>query len=193
MRHLLLAIPLAAVSLTATAAAPPRIIPAAEVGALAPAVERGEAAMNELRDRLFARLNELILQGGPVSAIRVCRDDAPAIAKELGQVHRVELGRTSHRLRNPANAPRPWVRSFLEASAGKKVGDVEAVIVDLGDRIGLLRPIGVMPACTRCHGAPTGLDHEVKTELARGYPQDQATGFAPGDFRGFLWVEVGKR
>jgi len=193
MRSALVAMSLAALPLTAIAADPPRALSPEEVSAeLAPAVARGEAAMNALRERLFARLNELLVQGGPVSAIRVCRKEAPVIAKELGETHRVELGRTSHRLRNAANAPRPWAADYLLASAGKKAGEVDPVVFDLGDRLGMLRPIGVMPACTRCHGAVEGIDQDVRREIERSYPNDQATGFSPGDLRGFLWVEVSK-
>lgn len=194
VRTALLSLWIAAVPLPAAAASPPRLLPAGEVPAeLAPAVAKGEAAMKELRERLFARLNQLLVQGGPITAIRVCRLDAPAIAKEIADAHGVKLGRTSHRLRNPSNAPRPWASEYLEASAGKKAGAVEPAVFDLGDRLGLLRPIGVMSACTRCHGAVEGIDHDVKRELAQHYPADQATGFSPGDLRGFLWVEVPKR
>ncbi|HET8538559.1 MAG TPA: DUF3365 domain-containing protein [Anaeromyxobacter sp.] len=193
MRHTVLVLSLAAAPFAA-AADPARPMSPQEVpAALSPAVSKGEAAMDALREKLFARLNELILQGGPVAAIQVCRSDAPRIAKEVGEAHRVELGRTSFRLRNTANAPRPWAAPYVAAAAGKKGGDVKPVVVDLGDRLGLLRPITVMPACTRCHGAVDGIDPEVKAELARGYPKDQATGFAPGDHRGFVWAEVKKR
>jgi len=161
--------------------------------ALAPAVARGEAAMEELRNRLFARLNELILKGGPVLAIQVCRSEAPAIAKEIRETHHVEIGRTSHRLRNAANAPPAWARSYVEAAGGKKAADVKTAVVDLGDRVGILRPLAVMPACTRCHGPVEGIDGDVRAELARAYPADRATQFSPGDLRGFVWVEVPKR
>jgi hypothetical protein len=193
MRHALLAVSLAAAPLAVSAAESRAMSPEEVPAALAPAVARGEAAMQELAQRLFARLNELLLQGGPVSAIRVCRSEAPAIAKEVGARHGVEIGRTSFRLRNPANAPRGWAARHVEAAAGKKAGEVKLAVVDLGDRLGLLRPVGVMPACTRCHGAVDGIDQDVRAALASGYPEDRATGFAPGDLRGFVWVEVGKR
>jgi hypothetical protein len=193
MRHALLAVSLAAAPLAVFAAESRAMSPEEVPAALAPAVARGEAAMQELAQRLFARLNELLLQGGPVSAIRVCGSEAPAIAKEVGAAHGVEIGRTSFRLRNPANAPRGWAASHVQAAAGKKAGEVKLAVVDLGDRLGLLRPVGVMPACTRCHGAVDGIDQDVRAALASGYPEDRATGFAPGDLRGFVWVEIGKR
>lgn len=193
MRHALAAAFLIAVC-AAAGASEPRVLPRDEVpAALAPAVARGEAALDAFRDRLFARLNALIIEGGPVHAIQVCRSEAPALARQLGEEHHVQIGRTSHRLRNPANAPRAWAAGYVTAAGGKKAAESKAAVVDLGDRVGVLRPIAVMPACTRCHGAVDGIDGDVRAELSRAYPSDQATGFAPGDLRGFMWAEIPKR
>lgn len=171
-----------------------RPIPRDEVpAALAPAVVRGEAALDALRERLFARLNALIVEGGPVHAIQVCRSEAPVLARQLGAEHRVQMGRTSFRLRNPGNAPPRWAEGLVAAASGKMANAVQTTVVDLGDRVGVLRPIAVMPACTRCHGVVDGIDSDVRAELARAYPGDQATRFAPGDLRGFMWAEVPKR
>lgn len=194
MRLAPIAVLLAAAPVYARAAAPLRTMSPEQVpAAQASAVARADAAMKELRERLFARLNELIVEGGLVSAIEVCGSEAPRIAKEIGAAHGVEIGRTSFRVRNPANAPRAWAAELVRAAAGKKTADVEPVVVDLGDRLGLLRPIAVMPACTRCHGARDGIDARVRSVLTERYPQDQATGFSAGDLRGFFWAEVKKR
>jgi hypothetical protein len=186
-----LVVGLVALAPLALADPPPRALAPEEVPArLADAVARGDAAMEQFRGRLFARLNELIVEGGPANAIRVCRVEAPILARELGATHRVELGRTSLKLRNQGNAPRAWMAAHLEATRGQQLGDVKPAVFDLGDRVGLLRPITVMQACTRCHGTAEVFEPEVTAELARFYPGDQATGFARGDLRGFIWAEV---
>ena len=160
---------------------------------LAPLVARANAAADFLRERLYGRLNEALQENGPANAVDVCRTEAPRLSKEAGDAHHVEIGRTSHKVRNPANAPRAWAASYVKAAGGKKGADVKPVVMDLGDRIGLLRPIAATPACTRCHGPIEGIDAAVRGSIAAGYPQDQATGFTPGDLRGFIWVEVKKR
>ncbi len=193
MRHTLIATTLIAASIPTTAAEPHAIPRDAVPAALAPAVVRGDAAIDAFRDRLLARLNEAIAKGGPVHAIGVCRSDAPAIAKDVGEQHHLRLGRTAQRLRNPTNAPPEWARSALQATSGGKAVDVKPSVLDLGDRIGMLRPIAVGPMCTRCHGAVEAIDPDVRAALSRDYPSDQATQFAPGDLRGFFWVEVPKR
>jgi hypothetical protein len=71
------------------------------------------------------------------------------------------------------------------------VSDVRPVVLDLGGRIGVLRPIGTLDFCVTCHGPRETVEAAIGTVLKTAYPQDQATGFAPGDLRGWIWAEVG--
>jgi hypothetical protein len=158
--------------------------------ALAPLVARASAAADQLQRGLARRLVEE-LQDAP-NAVKVCRDEAPALAAEVAQAQGVALGRTSHRLRNPASAPSAWVRPALEAAAARPAAEVRAMAVDLGDRVGYLRPVFESETCLRCHGPPEALSPGVRAALQDAYPADQATGFAAGDFHGFIWAEVRK-
>jgi len=178
----------------ASAAASPIGVPLAEAPpALAPAAAKADEAIRALRDRLQARVKAELAEGGPVKAVEVCRVEAPAIAAELAAAHGVEVGRTSTRLRNPGNAARPWVKPVLAATAETKVGQAGPLVFDLGDRVGVLRPIGMAGACLHCHGAADRLAPGVAAALAAGYPADQATGYAEGDLRGYFWAEAPKR
>jgi hypothetical protein len=112
---------------------------------LAPLVARANAAADFLRERLYGRLNEALQESGPASAVDVCRTEAPRLSKEAGDAHHVEIGRTSHKVRNQANAPRAWAAPYVKASGGKKGAEVKPAVLDLGDRIGLLRPIAATP------------------------------------------------
>jgi hypothetical protein len=67
---------------------------------------------------------------------------------------------------------------------------MEAVVVDLGDRVGVLRPLPTAATCTKCHGTVERLSPDVRDLLATAYPQDKATGFEEGDLRGFIWAEA---
>jgi hypothetical protein len=148
--------------------------------------------MNELQQSLLAKLNTTMEVGGPVAAVEVCRTEARTIADAVASQQGIELGRTSHRLRNPANAPRPWARAIVEGSAGAKAAAERIRVVDLGGRVGVLRPIGTAELCTRCHGQADDVRRNLGAALAVAYPQDRATGFAPGDLRGWMWAEVPK-
>jgi hypothetical protein len=146
--------------------------------------QRGAELLLPFKQQLKAALVTGLAEG-PASAIRVCREEAPAIAASLS-VDGVVMGRTSHRLRSPDNAPPAWAEPML---ARYQSGEVKApAMAVLGDgRLGYAEPITVQPLCLTCHGSQ--LSAEVSETLARLYPDDAATGFAEGDFRGLFWVE----
>jgi hypothetical protein len=73
---------------------------------------------------------------------------------------------------------------------GTKAEDATQHVIDLGDRVGVIHPIGTLGMCTTCHGSEASMDPELGARLAESYPDDQATGFAVGDLRGWMWAEV---
>ncbi len=154
------------------------------------AVARAIAAMDSLQAGLLHRLRAELERGGPQAAVAVCRDSAAVITARIARAEGLELGRTSHRLRNPANAPRDWARSTVAGAAGKKAAAESLHVFDLGERLGVLRPIGIASPCMNCHGSPEMVQRAIGPALAATYPEDAAVGFAPGDLRGFMWAEV---
>lgn len=54
------------------------------------------------------------MQRGPLNAISVCKDQAPTIADSLS-IEGIQIGRTTHRLRSPANSAPDWVDPILKA------------------------------------------------------------------------------
>lgn len=173
--------------------AAPRVYAVDEVpAALAPAVRAADASIELLKQRLVTRLREELSRGGPAAAIDVCRSEAQAVTDAVARERGVALGRTSHKLRNPANAPRAWAAPYLADAAGRKAEAVAPRVIDLGDRVALLRPLATMEMCLGCHGPGDALSPEVRAVLEKSYPSDQAVGFAVGDFRGFAWAEVKK-
>jgi Protein of unknown function (DUF3365) len=155
------------------------------------AAARATKAFDAVQSALSSRLMEEMKAGGPTRAVTVCRDEAIPLTKKVAGEQRVAaLGRTSHLIRNPANAPRDWTKPFVEKAAGRKAGDVQTVVVNLGSRVGVLRPIGVATACTICHGAREKQPESLRRALADAYPSDRAVGFEEGDLRGFFWAEV---
>ena len=152
--------------------------------------ERAEAARGaELLAPLKNSLKQALMEGmqeGPVNAISVCKEQAPAIADSLS-VDGIEIGRTSHRLRNPANVAPGWVNATLQSYL-QEVGDRVPRVVSLPDnREGYVEPIVTQPLCVACHGG--NLAPEVAAQIKEMYPEDAATGFEVGDLRGVFWVE----
>ena len=149
-------------------------------------VARARAALAPFKQQLFRALTEAMADG-PVSAIEVCNTRAPAIADSLASGG-LRMGRTSHRLRNPANAPAEWVMPLLERyAADPSLTEGEALRVD-ARTIGYVEPIRMQPMCLVCHGAE--ITPEIAQHLDALYPDDRARGFAEGDFRGLFWVTL---
>jgi hypothetical protein len=123
-----------------------------------------------------------------VSAIDVCSEKAPALAREASK-NGVRVGRSSPRLRNPGNAPPEWLAPVMDELGRSERGTPVSRVVDLGGgKRGYAEAIWLDAPCLLCHGA--SLAPEVEAKLAEKYPRDAARGFALGDFRGVFWVEL---
>lgn len=157
-----------------------------------PAYERAQSAFRTLQQRLQERLSQELAQQGPAASVRVCKEEAMRITRAVQDEGGVVLGRTSHRLRNPANQPPLWAAEWVRASARKAASEVAPVWIDLGEKLGVLAPIPTGSVCLVCHGEPASLDPELQATLRALYPQDQAVGFRLGELRGFFWAEVEK-
>jgi hypothetical protein len=155
-------------------------------------IARADVIIATMHDALLWELNSGLEQGGPTLAIKSCHLDAIRVAERVGRQEGVAAGRTSDRLRNPLNAPRPWAASLVTANAGRQARDVDGFAVDLGSKVGVLRPVVHRARCAGCHGRPDTFGAGIRAELRDRYPKDRATGFEEGEIRGWYWVEVPK-
>lgn len=160
--------------------------------ALRDAVARGDVVVDAMQKAMLGELAKELQRGGAAGAMKACHLAATAVAHEVALKEGVAAGRTSHKLRNPTNAPASWAAPIVASHAGKPAAGIDGYVVDLGDRVGLMRPIPFRAACAACHGARDRLAPAVVKELTDRYPHDQAFGFKEGDLRGWFWVEVPK-
>jgi hypothetical protein len=58
---------------------------------------------------------------------------------------------------------------------------------------GRARPLETTDVCVLCHGPVDQLSPEILGAIRKSYPGDRATGFTPGQVRGWLWAEVSRR
>jgi len=162
--------------------------PAAEESA--PRIERPEraaAAVAALKMQLSAALKEALAES-PEAAIDACRVKAPAIAAAVAGPG-LAVGRTSHRLRNPGNAPEDWMRPFLDEFRAAEPQPGAFRTVSLGERdTGYVEPIYLQPLCATCHGE--AVDPGLLATIREHYPEDEATGFRVGELRGLFWAVV---
>ena len=145
-------------------------------------------------EELKGELGKGMKAGGPVAAIGVCRDQAPAIAEKHSQSSGWDVGRTSLKLRNPANAPDAWeaavLKQFEERRANGEGPDTLAhaeIVEENGSKhfrfmkAIVMPPMDKMP-CLKCHG--DSIDANTAATLDEFYPQDQARGYKAGQVRG---------
>jgi hypothetical protein len=157
---------------------------AACTGADFDAQKRGAELLRPFKMNLKAALLEG-MEAGPVEAIDVCNTAAPSIAAGLS-IDGVVMGRSSHKLRNPLNAPPRWLAASLgEFAEGRQQAPL---VLELEDgRYGYVEPIATQGMCLTCHGET--LSPEITTRISDAYPEDKAIGFKEGDLRGVFWVE----
>jgi hypothetical protein len=148
---------------------------------------KGMEAVAALRAQLLAALTKALAES-PEAAIDACRVEAPRIAERVGAAG-VAVGRTSHRLRNPANAPEPWMVPLLDAFRASPPPADAWRSVDLRSRgTGYVEPIYLQPLCATCHGE--AVEASLLERIRALYPNDAAVGFRVGEFRGLFWEVV---
>jgi len=158
----------------------------------------GDSAALALSRALMSRAQEALREGGPAHAIDFCSELAIPITLEVQRrlPDGVTVKRTSTRIRNPLNSPDSLERAALayfesELAAGRPLPPYHIQRADGEWRY--YKPIVVAEFCTHCHGPRERLDPSVRRVLAERYPNDQATGYSPGDFRGVIRVSVPER
>ena len=157
-------------------------------------VTASRETVQEFMQTLKKELQAGMQDGGPVNAVSVCNLTAPAIASTYSARYGWDVGRTSLKLRNPANAPDAWERPVLESfeerkRAGEDPAKMEYYEVIQEDGISKLRYMKAIPTaglCLACHGEQ--LDSVVKARLETLYPDDQALGYRVGDIRGAFTI-----
>jgi hypothetical protein len=147
----------------------------------------------QFQQQLAGKLQAAMQAGGPVNAIAVCRDEAPAIASRLSRQSGWQLKRVGTRVRNPlTGVPDAWERDQLEqfrkrlqnGEAAQQIDALEVSDGPHGQTTRYMRAIVVAPPCLACHGQREAQPPALRAALERDYPHDAATGYAVGELRG---------
>lgn len=148
---------------------------------------------NAFQSELQAALKAALASGGPVAAIEVCAQAAPAIAERLSRESGAEVRRTALQPRNPAAKPDAFERETMTAwrarpldPSGKPMVRSAAVPTDQGPAFRWMRAIPTQAMCLQCHGEAIAPD--VAAAISARYPDDKATGFREGQLRGALSI-----
>ncbi|MBK1647723.1 Tll0287-like domain-containing protein [Rhabdochromatium marinum] len=146
--------------------------------------------------QLQGELKSAMQDGGPVAAVNLCKERAPAIAESLSQDEGWSIGRTSLKPRNvELNSPDVWEQRVLRqfedrANAGADLSQLTyASVVDGedGQSYRFMKAIPTQQVCLACHGE--AINPEIAAALDAAYPQDQARGYKAGDLRGAFTLQ----
>ena len=142
-------------------------------------------AVNALASEMMGELTAALDSGDAGAAIAVCREKAPGVAAHINETYGVQIGRTSQKLRNPANVAPEWANLYIA-----ELAEDPTYVVGPNGELGALLPIKLRAECQMCHGPVDEIDPGIKAAISEVYPDDQAVGFVEGDLRGWFWVEA---
>jgi hypothetical protein len=162
----------------------------------APGLAEARKVASSVPPKLLQVLTEEIAKGGPESAIAVCREKAPQLAKAASEETGWAIRRVSLRPRNPKAVADAWERAALEdfdrrAAAGESPATLEKgeTVSEAGrTEYRYIKALPVQQLCVACHGAPEQLKPEVRQQLQTLYPADQGVGYAVGQIRGAMTI-----
>jgi len=142
-------------------------------------------AVNALASEMMGELTAALDSGDAGAAIAVCKEKAPGVAANINATYGVQIGRTSHKLRNEANVAPGWADPYIADLA-----EDPTYLAGPNGELGALLPIKLRAECQMCHGPVEGIDEGIMAAISEVYPDDQALGFVEGDLRGWFWVEA---
>ena len=158
--------------------------------------EIGEEAALALADELFGQLSAELEARGPVGALEFCSAEAlPATGRVAAALaDGLDIKRTTFLYRNPENEPDEEendVLKYFERAYVLETNPPDYLVQKVSDReYRYYKPLVVVPPCLACHGDPDQMAPELTAKLAELYPEDHATGYEAGNFRGVIRVSI---
>lgn len=160
--------------------------------------EESRAVVVPFMQKLIAENKKAVSEGGPESAIKVCKEIAPAMSSAVSRQNGWKLTRVSMKVRNPLlGTPDAWEQKALldfesRVSRGEKPETMEAAEIvqePAGKYFRFMKAIALQPGCVACHGNNEQISDNVKTLLREEYPHDQAVGYSAGQIRGAVSIK----
>lgn len=158
-------------------------------------VVAARAAATNLGMVLKEQLFTAIAANGTAAAVDACKAIAPAVTGDISEKRHTSIRRTALKVRNPDNAPDAFERKVLDRfleqiNRGSDPATLEYTEITTEGHQKRFRYMKAIPMaeapCQACHGATIAPDVAERIRIL--YPDDQATGFAPGTLRGAFSV-----
>jgi len=160
-------------------------------------VQIGENVSKKLLKTLKGELKKAISKS-PYDAIEVCNKKALKLTKNIEKEvnHGIKIKRTSLKYRNPANKPDIYEKEALEKLEKLfKEGKSPKYLIQKVEENGKVyyryyKPLKIQSVCLMCHGKPENMDNKLSAKIKSLYPEDKATGYKIGDFRGVVRISI---
>lgn len=147
--------------------------------------QEAKIKINTFATQLKGQLQQAIKAGGLISAIDICKVQAPLIANALS-TDGWKVARTSLKVRNQNNIADQWEqKTLVELIKRKEKGQTFKQLKQeqlTSDNYRFMQAIPTGEVCLACHGK--NIDDKVQQHLDKEYPKDQAVDFNQGDIRG---------
>ncbi len=162
----------------------------------APGLESARKVASSVPPKLLQVLVTEIDKGGPESAIGVCRDKAPEMARNASEQTGWTIRRVSLRNRNPKAVPDAWERAALDDFDRRAAAGESPATLEKGEIVGqgaqkeyrYMKALPTQQICLACHGPADSLSPAVKAQLKQSYPDDKAIGYSLGQIRGAMTI-----
>jgi hypothetical protein len=160
------------------------------------AVDLARKVSDNLVDSVKATLFKELGKGGYLNAISACSNLAQDIIKAHQSKYGIYVRRVSEKYRNKLDKPDDYELAILKKldelnREGNLPQEYYEVVNDKDGRyLRYFKPLIVQPMCLNCHGTDDFLSKEIKNFLKEKYPEDKATGYKAGDFRGAVSVKI---
>ncbi len=152
-------------------------------------LDEGNKVVSAAFASLSSHLKAAVEKGGVQEAVQYCHLNAYPLVDSLSKAHEALIRRTSLKVRNPKNLPdrleeRALHRVKQMLAEGKTV---EPWVEYYPEDVAYYAPIYVQGVCLKCHGTPgKTISSQDYAFIKERYPEDEATGYKEGDWRG-LW------
>lgn len=149
-----------------------------------------------ISDELIGSVRQTLLteieKKGVLGAFETCSEASQKIIKKYQDEKKIYIRRISEKYRNRLNAPDDYELGVL-----KRLSSMEKILQEYyeevkekdGVYLRYFKTITIQPVCLYCHGKGE-ISPEVMKLIKQKYPDDKATGYSIGEFRGAVSVKV---
>jgi hypothetical protein len=140
----------------------------------------------KVKKSFMSEMTSAISKSGPYGAVDSCHLKAPHLI-ENNYGGKFIIRRASNKIRNKDNKAPEWLVPILkDLNKTTSKNPMMAKVHTIDNFKVYIEPIYVKGICLQCHGKPVD---SVQKKLKKLYPNDQATGYKLGDFRGVFYVK----